>query len=309
MNLQQLKYVISIEKTGSINAAAQLLYLTPSTISLALKSLENELNITIFSRSKQGMLPTKEGTEFIRSIDSILSQINEIENTYMHNEQKKVVLSVSSQHYDFASKAFAKLINYYENEPDMNFRFLETDTKQVIYDVKNNFSEIGLIYLSQHNQKIIFRVLEREELTFNRLFAFQPHVFIRKLHPLHRKKAVTYEELTDFPAITFEQASGSPIQFSEEPKNKIQANKRIYVSDRASAINVLTDTNAYLVGSGIMRSKLTERELISRTIIPATKDSIGWIQKKDLVLSRWVGIYLDLIKETISERIDGYSIR
>ena len=54
MTLQQLRYLIAIAEYGSINAAAQNLYASQSNLSTAIKELEQELGITVFTRSNRG---------------------------------------------------------------------------------------------------------------------------------------------------------------------------------------------------------------------------------------------------------------
>ena len=53
MTLQQLRYLIAIAEYGSINAAAQNLYASQSNLSTAIKELEQELGITVFTRSNR----------------------------------------------------------------------------------------------------------------------------------------------------------------------------------------------------------------------------------------------------------------
>lgn len=65
MNIQYLKYVVEVDKTGSINKAAKNLYMGQPNLSAAIKELEKELGISIFYRSKKGVFATKEGEKFL----------------------------------------------------------------------------------------------------------------------------------------------------------------------------------------------------------------------------------------------------
>ncbi|MDY2981177.1 MAG: LysR family transcriptional regulator [Fusobacterium sp.] len=64
MNIQYLKYVVEVDKMGSINKAAKNLYMGQPNLSAAIKELEKDLGISIFYRSKKGVFPTKEGRNF-----------------------------------------------------------------------------------------------------------------------------------------------------------------------------------------------------------------------------------------------------
>ena len=78
MNFEQLKYIVEIERCGSINKASQTLFVTQPALSASIKELEGELGFTIFERSNKGIRPTAEGSQFVRSANDILSQIEKI---------------------------------------------------------------------------------------------------------------------------------------------------------------------------------------------------------------------------------------
>ena len=82
MTFQQLEYVVEISKCGSINKAAQKLFLSQSGISTAVRELEQELGIRIFARSNRGVEFTQEGKEFLSYAISLLEQKHRIEGLY-----------------------------------------------------------------------------------------------------------------------------------------------------------------------------------------------------------------------------------
>ena len=105
---------------------------------------------------------------------------------------------------------------------------------------------------------MLTRLFEQENLQYHIMWDFQPHVFVRKGHPLTKFDEVKYKDLMEFPAITFEQTENQNEFLTEHPL-EIQANNRkVVVSDRMSAINIITGSNAYLTGSGIMTNRITD---------------------------------------------------
>lgn len=82
MTFQQLTYVVEISKCGSINKAAQKLFLSQSGISTAVRELEEELGIQFFVRSNRGVEFTPEGKEFLSYAASLLEQKQRIESLY-----------------------------------------------------------------------------------------------------------------------------------------------------------------------------------------------------------------------------------
>ena len=65
MTLQQIHYIIVIAETGSMNKAAEQLYIAQPSLTSAVKELEKEIGITIFNRSGKGVSLTADGTEFL----------------------------------------------------------------------------------------------------------------------------------------------------------------------------------------------------------------------------------------------------
>ena len=163
VNIQQLKYLDYIERTGSINRAAELLFVSPSTISVSLKELEQEVGQQLFVRSSSGMTATHEGYEFISQARQVLNQLDIMRDIFVDNESERQWFSVSSQHYDFASEAFSKLIAA-QNSQRFVYRFFEVDTYSVIKNVAQNTSQLGFVYLSEFNRRVLMRLFEQENL-------------------------------------------------------------------------------------------------------------------------------------------------
>ena len=74
MTFQQLTYVVEVSKCGSINKAANKLFLSQSGISTAIRELEEELGIQFFVRSNRGVEFTPDGREFLGYAASLLEQ-------------------------------------------------------------------------------------------------------------------------------------------------------------------------------------------------------------------------------------------
>ena len=154
MTLQQLKYIMKIVECGSITEAARQLYITQPSLSTAIKELEEELGIEIFYRTNKGVSLTTDGSEFLSYARQIIEQTELLEQRYMGKKPSKKLCSISTQHYAFAVNAFVELLMDLDVD-EYEFTLRETRTYEIIEDVKNLRSEIGIIYLSDFNEKII----------------------------------------------------------------------------------------------------------------------------------------------------------
>ena len=78
MTIQQLRYAVTISELGSLNKAAEVLYVAQPSLTSALRELEKELGVTLFSRSGRGVTPTNDGTEFLRYARQVLQQYDDL---------------------------------------------------------------------------------------------------------------------------------------------------------------------------------------------------------------------------------------
>ena len=109
MTLQQLHYAIVISETGSMNKAAERLYIAQPSLTGAMQELERELGITIFHRSGRGVTLTNDGQEFIDYARQVYHQYETLAEKYAHPNELKKKFGVTTQHYSFAVKAFVEM--------------------------------------------------------------------------------------------------------------------------------------------------------------------------------------------------------
>ena len=79
MNLQQLRYAVEVERTGSITQAAENLFMGQPNLSKAIRELEREVGIEIFLRTPRGMELTEKGRVFLGYAKQILAQVRQME--------------------------------------------------------------------------------------------------------------------------------------------------------------------------------------------------------------------------------------
>ena len=129
---------VEISKCGSINKAAQKLFLSQSGISTAVRELEQELGIRIFARSNRGVEFTQEGKEFLSYAISLLEQKHRIEGLYKDSrDDAPMRFSVSCQRYPFCVDAFLRLLDIAEdgqidNEERPEFEEILTELRDLV---------------------------------------------------------------------------------------------------------------------------------------------------------------------------------
>ena len=111
MNMNQLKYVLTVANSSSLREAAMKLYISQPALSLSISELENELGIVLFERSNRGIGLTDAGREFITYAKKVLGQYEILEDRYLSRNKDKERFSVSTQHYNFAIRLSGKCRN------------------------------------------------------------------------------------------------------------------------------------------------------------------------------------------------------
>lgn len=300
LTLQQLKYALEVASKGSMNEAARSLFISQPRLSNAIKELEKEIKITIFIRTNRGVTVTNEGAEFLGYARQVLQQFNMLEEKYLSEKPVKQHFSISTQHYTFAANAFVELVKEF-GASEYEFTLRETKTYEIIEDVRNLRSELGIIYLSNYNESVLLKLLKERDLTFSELFTEKPHVFISKRHPLADKESINLEELDDYPCLSFEQGEYNSFYFSEEILSTRSVKKSIKVSDRAAIVNFMIGLDGYTISSGVFPKYLHGDDIIA---VPLNVDElirVGIIQHRDVTLSRLGEIYVDALKKVEQE--------
>lgn len=262
MRIEQLRYVIMVADTGSMNEAAKQLFITQPSLSNAIRDLEKEMGVEIFRRNPKGIQMTKEGMEFLSYARQVIEQAELLEERFKNKDTKRQLFSVSSQHYAFVVNAFVALLKKTDME-DYELFLRETRTWEIIEDVKHFRSEIGVLFLNSFNREVLLKMLEDSRLSYTPLFTTRPHVFISKDNPLASKNILTLDDLADFPYLSYEQGLHNSFYFSEEILSQEHHKKSIVVSDRATLFNLMIGLDGYTIATGILNSNLNGDHIVS----------------------------------------------
>ena len=259
MTLQQLNDVIAIAETGSFHRAAERLYIAQPSLTSAVKELEKELGVILFNRSGKGTTLTADGEGFLPYARSVVMQWQNLLDAYGKTGTHRQKFAVSTQHYSFAVKAFVELTRLYDVS-EYEFAIRETRTGQVIEDVAASRSEIGILYMSDFNRKVLGRMLSDHGLAFHHLIDCRAYVYLWKQHPLADRAAITFEDLKAYPCLCFEQGENSNFYLAEEILSTNEYPRMIKCSDRATMLNLMVGVLGYTLCSGIICEELNGNE-------------------------------------------------
>jgi len=304
MTLQQVLYALTIQECGSMNKAAEKLYIVQPTLTSAIQELESEVGISIFMRTNKGVIVTPEGAEFLEDIRGFYRQYDTVMQKYSGEGNYKRKFGVSTQHYTFAVKAFVDMAKQYDMN-EFDFALRETTTMDVIKDVSTLKSEIGILFINELNKKGMQRLFTEHSLEFHSLIKCRAFVFLWKDHPLAEAKEIRIEDLQDYPCIFFEQVDNSEV-LAEEILSENFYPQTLRVTDRSTMLNLIRALNGYTLCSGIVEGDLNGD---GYKVVPFIGDEenpngvmdIGYITKKNAVMSKTGHEYLEEVHKALSQ--------
>ena len=299
MTIKQLQYLVTVAEEGNITSAARKLFIAQPSLTSAIRELETEYNITIFTRSNKGIKLTSEGEEFLGYARQVLEQTTLIDERYRGKGSGKLKFFVSAQHYSFAVEAFVELLKR-SGADKYEFHMRETQTYSIIDDVAHLRSEIGILYLNRFNEEVILKTLRDAGLSFTPLFKAQPHVFIGKNSPLAKKKSLTLEDLKPYPRLSYEQGSHNSFYFSEEILSTVDSDRDLVVLDRATLFNMLIGLNGYTICSGVINEELNGPNIIAKKLKVDDYMEIGYILPNSIHPSHLTSEYIGILKSLTS---------
>lgn len=284
MTLTQLKYVITVAQAKSMNEAAKQLFISQPSLSAAIKDLEDEIGIEVFRRTNKGVFITPKGEEFIGYAKQVVEQYNLIETKYIEKENIKKKFGVSTQHYTFAVKAFVEMVKQFGMD-EYEFAIYETKTYEVIEDVKNFKSEIGILYINDFNEKILQKLFNEYGLEFHPILDCRIYVYMWKGHPLAEREEIRLEELEEYPCLAFEQGTNNSFYFAEEVLSTYSYKQLIKANDRATLLNLMVGLNGYTLCSGIICEEFNGSDYCAVRLKSDEIMTIGYLSRKGVTIS------------------------
>ncbi len=168
MNLQQLEYIIAVDKHRHFAKAAEKTFVTQPTLSMMIQKLEEELGIKIFDRTKQPVVPTKEGEEVISRAKQILADVNglrEFTRQIKHEISGELRLAVIPTLAPYILPLFLK--SFAEKYPMLKITIREIVTDEIVESLKTGDVDIGMLATPLGDPK-----LEEHPVFYEEFFAY-----------------------------------------------------------------------------------------------------------------------------------------
>lgn len=268
-----MKYAVEVARLGSLNKAADALFIAQPNISRSIKELESHLGIAIFDRSANGMVLTPEGEEFISYAQSILKQIDDVEDLYKQGSPKKQKFSVSVPRASYISDAFVEFSKCLSDDPAEIF-YKETNSQRTIKNVLDKDYKLGIIRYAENYDKFFKSMLEEKSLSYEMIAEFSYVLIMSRDNPLAKKVDITFEDLSPYIEIAHADPYVPSLPLSKVVKDELpdNINRRIFIFERASQFDLLSENaDTFMWVSSVSQKKLDRYGLVQKKCIDNRK--------------------------------------
>ena len=295
MKIQHIKYALAVADAGSINRAAEGLFLSQPNLSSALKTLETELGFSIFERNNSGVSVTAEGQEFLVYARNILQEYEQI--TTIKSRQKLHRLSISAGYHSIIEEAFALLCTEYSEGNLVNFSLHNNTTAVTIDRVYQNESDLGIILLPKSESDVAerSRLYEKKGMDLQVIYTLPFYVYLRAQHPLLKNGTLDVAGVWDYPFVDYSNQVLSSAA-NQEYLHMVNPDLRISVDNRDTRFRIVSISNAYSYGCG-QHPRIQEQYPLVNVSLPNVMFDLVAIRRKDHPLSAPGRRYLQILRQ------------
>ena len=156
MTLQQLKYIVAINRYRNFAKAADACGISQPTLSAMLVKLEEELDVRIFERSNKSVQPTSSGEKIIRQAERTIAEAERI--TWLVNEDKgsiagELLLAIGPTIAPYILPKFIR--HYVEDYPSVKLRVMELKTDAMLNELLLGHLDAGIAISGNMRQGVL----------------------------------------------------------------------------------------------------------------------------------------------------------
>lgn len=288
MNLQYLKYAVEVANSGSINKAAEKLYMDQSNLSRCIKELESSVGVNIFERSSRGVKISPQGEEFLKYAKNILKQVDTLENMFRSDFAEKKKFSISVPRASYVGEAFSSFSLSLPTDGGFEVFYKETNALRAIKNILEADYRLGIIRYAEHYDEYYKEMLEDKGLSYELIAEFRYQPVMNEHSSIASKEEITFADLADKTEIAHADPYVPSLPLSEVKKEELpDTPRRIFVFERASQFELLAkNADTFMWASPVSKQTLGRYGLVQKTCPEnqkAYKDVL--IYKKDYALT------------------------
>jgi LysR family hydrogen peroxide-inducible transcriptional activator len=186
ITLTQLEYIVAVDTYRHFGRAAESCFVTQPTLSMQIKKLEEDLEVIIFDRSKQPLIPTDVGQRLIAQSKLVLSSAEELKNIIKDHKNEVSGLLRIGIIPTLAPYLLPLFIGRYKRTwPNIIIKVEELTTAGIIELLNKDLLDVGILVTPLKEEKIIEKPVFYEEMM----------IYANKNHPLHKKTEISVRDI------------------------------------------------------------------------------------------------------------------
>lgn len=304
MRIEQLNNFIEVVDCGSINKASEKLYISQPNLSRSIHALEEEMGKELLIRTNRGVSLTPTGKLLYYYARSILNQFQVLER--LKNLSEEVIHRKLSVSVDSVFLKDGLILDFYQHmkSSDTEIHFIETTAEEVLENVVNLKSEIGITILNNYQLPIFTKMAEIKEISVYILGKGPLYVHVNDKHPLASKNIINAAELCPYSYIhlpnDFFSNLNQSLTIDKTPLSSFH--KTITMSNYHAIINMLNHTDSFMLGNKWQIEELKYSHIKSILFESCNiEKSFVVIKRKREILSDAGLTFLNIIKNTYED--------
>lgn len=287
MQLQQLYYFKEVADQGSINKAADALMMTQPNLSRAIHKLESELGLKFFLRDNKGVQLTDEGKQLYQYVCGILDRLDIIKG--MARQEGPRVLTVSAFPTLTSTSLLQALYERYRDQQNVHFTLREARIAEIIDDVHQLRSELGVIHINQVQHNQVRSLLDYHQLEFHPISTDTWYAYLGPHSPFYGQDEVNIRDLLEYPVLRAPDDYFAILtsHMVIDGVSLLNGTKRVmFLNNEGAIINLLRTTDAFTFGMSWNREFYRELGIACKPITNCNVEiTLGWIKRKKERLS------------------------
>ena len=304
MKIDQLRQLLEVSRTNSINQAAINLYISQPNLSLSLRNLEAEIGYPLLTRNNRGVALTPKGKQFVEYAESVLIQLDHLKTLYGQNShQEQFSLSIGNMHFRYVTEVAAILYDQHRESNPFRLNMKEGDRDEIVNFVYHGDVEIGMINIWTTYRKVTNAQMRAKNIQYYRLASNAPAIVLGPGNPLYTMPdgyKVALDLLRNFPCVMYEEQNCGTYSNVSELLGLGRTSGEIVVDSRAMLYELMENTPAFTITSTNRRAyqkasyypRARSFEIADETGISC---DVGWIKRRDYTPSPLVLEFLQLV--------------
>ncbi|WP_110649032.1 LysR substrate-binding domain-containing protein [Salinicola peritrichatus] len=194
LSLRKLRYFQAVAESGTVTQAAVDLNVSQSSITTGVREIEEQLGVSLFQRTSQGMLLTQQGSRFLNQVQHVFQAVDEAFDGLQDSSASVTGSLDLATSYTVAGYFLPPLLARFQRRyPGVRLRVNEAPRPEILDGLRNGRFDLGIVLTSNVDQT---SQVERQPLLHSKR-----RLWVNSHHPLLEREEIRLRDLVDEPYI------------------------------------------------------------------------------------------------------------